>query len=211
MARGGESESYRNNENGAYKKNMAFNMFKPSDKGEDITPMKETENNEVMDSTLMKCVKKDIKRSGELEHGPQVTINAHALHLSRIVRDLGVHVRIAAWSKRRPKEINMLGWHQYQTELPKGFHEGSDEMMSALYKLNEVMFDARVVYPFMVYNYEKERYEYRKNSIMKFVRQSNIQLTCYSYRRNCDKSRLRCSLLNCDYTLQVLQQVATND
>ena len=43
------------------------------------------------------------------------------------------------------------------------------------------------------------------------VRQSNIQLTCYSYRRNCDKPRLRCSLLNCDYTLQVLQQVATND
>ena len=43
------------------------------------------------------------------------------------------------------------------------------------------------------------------------VRQSNIQLTCYSYRRNCDKPRLRCSLLNCTYTLQVLQQVATND
>ena len=32
------------------------------------------------------------------------------------------------------------------------------------------------------------------------VRQSNIQLTCYSYRRNCDKPRLRCSLLNCNYT-----------
>ena len=43
------------------------------------------------------------------------------------------------------------------------------------------------------------------------VRQSNIQLTCYSYRRNCDKPRLRCSLLNCNYTLLVLQQVATND
>ena len=43
------------------------------------------------------------------------------------------------------------------------------------------------------------------------VRQSNIQLTCCNYRRNCVKSRLRCSLLNCDYTLQVLQQVATND
>ena len=43
------------------------------------------------------------------------------------------------------------------------------------------------------------------------VRQSNIQFTCYGYHRNCDKPRLRCSLLNCDYTLQVLQQVATND
>ena len=43
------------------------------------------------------------------------------------------------------------------------------------------------------------------------VRQSNIQLTCSDYRRNSVKTRLRCSLLNCNYTLQVLQQVATND
>ena len=43
------------------------------------------------------------------------------------------------------------------------------------------------------------------------VRQSNIQLTCYSFRSNFVKTRLRCSLLNCSYTLQVLQQVATND
>ena len=42
------------------------------------------------------------------------------------------------------------------------------------------------------------------------VRQSNIQLTCFSYCRSSVKTRLRCSLLNCDYTLQVLQQVATN-
>ena len=40
--------------------------------------------------------------------------------------------------------------------------------MLALYKLNEVMFDARVVYPFMVFNYETENYECRKNSFMKF-------------------------------------------
>ena len=49
------------------------------------------------------------------------------------------------------------------------------------------------------------------NIIIDTVRQSNIQLTCYSYRRNCDKPRLRCSLLNCDYTLQVLQQVAKTE
>ena len=28
------------------------------------------------------------------------------------------------------------------------------------------------------------------------VRQSNIQLTCYSYRRNCDKTRLRCCIVS---------------
>ena len=40
--------------------------------------------------------------------------------------------------------------------------------MLAFYKLNEVMFNMRVVYPFMVYNYESERYEHKKNSFMKF-------------------------------------------
>ena len=43
------------------------------------------------------------------------------------------------------------------------------------------------------------------------VRQSNIQLTCFSYCRSSVKTRLRCSLLNFDYTLHVLQQIATND
>ena len=45
---------------------------------------------------------------------------------------------------------------------------GSDEVMLALYKINEVVFDARVAYPFMIYNYESRDYEYRKNSFMKF-------------------------------------------
>ena len=38
-----------------------------------------------------------------------------------------------------------------------------------------------------------------------------IQLTCYIPGGNSVQTRLRCSLLNCIYTLQVLQQVATND
>ena len=78
------------------------------------------------------------------------------MHLSKIVKDLDVNVRIAA---RRLKEINMLGWHQYRSELPKGFHEESDEVMLALYKLNELIFEARVVYPLKVYTYETEQYE----------------------------------------------------
>ena len=63
----------------------------------------------------------------------------------------------------------MLGWHKYPSELPKGFHEGIDEMMLALYKLYELIFKARVVYSFKVYNYESEQYEYKKNSFMKFI------------------------------------------
>ena len=49
--------------------------------------------------------------------------------------------------------------------------------------------------------------DFNSKKITDTVRQSNIQLACYSYRRNCVKTRLRCSLLNYNYTLQVLQQV----
>ena len=48
-------------------------------------------------------------------------------------------------------------------------------------------------------------------TLKSFVRQSNIELTSYMPEGNSVKTRLRCSLLNCNYTLQVLQQVATND
>ena len=167
---GGESESYRNNENGAYKKNMSFNMFQPPVNKDDITPRKEPETNEVLDSTLMRDVKKDMGRMEKLDHDIRVTINTNAMHLSNIVREMDVYVeRLASCrSTIQPNVINMLEWHKYKTLLPRGFHEGSDEVMLALYKLNEVLFDARVVYPHRVYNYESDSYEYRKNSFMKF-------------------------------------------
>ena len=109
-------------------------MFKSSDKGENITLRKETTVDEELESTFITGVRKDIKRIGELEHNPE--IHANTLHLSKIVKDLNINVRIFAWYKRRPDQINMLGWHQYPSELLKGFHEGSDEVMLALYKLN---------------------------------------------------------------------------
>ena len=144
---GGESESYRDNVNGAYKKNMSFDMCQPSVKGEDIIPRKEPETNEVLDSTLMRDVKKDMVGMEKLEHDIRVTINTNAMHLSNIVREMDVYVeRLASCrSTIQPNEINMLGSHKYKTLLPRGFHEGSDEVMLALYKINEVVFDARVV------------------------------------------------------------------
>ena len=47
-------------------------------------------------------------------------------------------------------------------------------VMLALYKLNEVSFEAIVVYPrehilLKTYNFESLRYEYRKNSFMRFI------------------------------------------
>ena len=85
-------------------------------------------------------------------------IHANTLHLSIIVQDLNLRIRISAWDFSRPHKINMLGWHQY--------HEGSDEVMLALYKLNKMIFKTIVVYPFKVYNYGSEQYEYKKNSFM---------------------------------------------
>ena len=41
------------------------------------------------------------------------------------------------------------------------------------------------------------------------VGQSTMQLTCCGTTRNFRKIRLQSSLLNCDYTLQVLQHVST--
>ena len=41
------------------------------------------------------------------------------------------------------------------------------------------------------------------------VRQSTMQLTCCGTTRNFRKIRLQSSLLNCDYTLQVLQHIST--
>ena len=46
-----------------------------------------------------------------------------------------------------------------------GYHEGSNEIMLAPYKLNEVLFDATVVYPAKIYNQEAQRYD---NAFMTF-------------------------------------------
>ena len=55
-----------------------------------------------------------------------------------------------------------LGLSRTKFLYPKGFHEGSDEVMLALYKLNEVTFKAMVVYPFKVLNFESDQMSMRK-------------------------------------------------
>ena len=62
----------------------------------------------------------------------------------------------------------MLGWGNYPSKMFGGYHEGSDEIMLALYKLNEVIYEAIVVYPNLMYNQEAQEYEYKKNSFMTF-------------------------------------------
>ena len=137
-AAGGETNSFRNNRYVEYKKGMAFNMFKPSDF--DITPRKGPTLDEVYNFTIMKDARKDKIRIGKVEATPMVVVHAYTLHLRKIVQDLNLRIRIRVWDSSRPHKINMLRWHQHPSALPKGFYEGSDEVMLALYKLNEIIF-----------------------------------------------------------------------
>ena len=123
---------------------------------------------EVYDSTIMKDARKDAIKIGDMEAPKRVY--AYTLHISKIVQDLKLRSRITAWDSSRPHTINMLGWHQHPSGFPNGSHEGSDEVMLALYNLNEVTFKAMVVYPFKVYNFESDQYEYKKKNFMKFIR-----------------------------------------
>ena len=63
----------------------------------------------------------------------------------------------------------MIGWHQLPSDMPEGFHEGTDEVMLALYKINEVIFKAITVYPYKILNIESGKFEYKKNSFMRFL------------------------------------------
>ena len=94
-------------------------MFQPSVNKDDITPRKEPETNEVLDSTLMRDVKKDIGRMEKSDHDLRLTINTNAMHLSNIVREMDIYVERldACRSTTHPNEINMLGWHKYKNYL----------------------------------------------------------------------------------------------
>ena len=91
------------------------------------------------------------------------------MHINSINKLLGFPGRINLWSTINFTLINMIGWHQLPTDLPKGFHERSDEVILALYKINEVIFNVIVVYPYKILNVESDKYEYKKNSFMRFI------------------------------------------
>ena len=67
---------------------MAFSMFKPSNKGENVTPSKDSTVDEELYSTLMRGVRNDIRRIGEMEPNPEVVIHANTLHLIKLCRTL---------------------------------------------------------------------------------------------------------------------------
>lgn len=80
-------------------------------------------------------------------------VPSHTLQISSIAKKLNIQTRICPWAERNPNLMNMIGWHQFPKNILKGFHEGGDEVMLALYKINELVFEAIVLYPFKVYDF----------------------------------------------------------
>ena len=163
-----EKNSFTGIENN-YKNGFNLNIFQPSE-NED-TPTRESNRNAVEESTLVKTAVGDIKRlTGEVPL-TDIVVYSNTMHINRIGKLLllGFQGRINPWSTMNLTLINMIGWHQLSSDLPKGFHEGSDEVMLALYKINEVIFNSIVVYPYKIRNIESGKYEYKKNSFMRFI------------------------------------------
>ena len=136
-------------------------MFQPS--GES-TPTRVPNRCAVEESTVVKKAVEDIKKLAGEVPTTDIVVHSNTMHINCIgkILLLDYQGRINPWSAINVNSINMIGWHQHRTDLPRGFHQGSDEVMLALYKINEVIFDAIVVYPYKIRNTESGNYEYKK-------------------------------------------------
>ena len=153
-----EKNSFRGIENN-YKNGFNLNLFKSSTN--EVTPSREPVLNEVEESTLMRRALGDIARIAREIQPSDIVVHSNTFQINSIVKLLDVNGRLCPWTEENP--------HQFPTNLPKGFHVGSDEVMLALYKINEAIFGAIVMYPFKVFNFESGSYEHKKNSFMRFI------------------------------------------
>ena len=124
-------------------------MFQPSGKG---TPSRETNSDAVEESTIVRRAVEDIKKIDGEAIPTDIVVHSNTIHINSIGKNLLMDFqgRINPWSAMHRTSINMIGWHQLPSDLPTGLYEGSDELMLALYKINEIIFDAIVVYPFKI-------------------------------------------------------------
>ena len=143
-------------------------MFQPSGEG---TPIRDPNRDVVEESTIVRRAVEVIKRIAGEAIPTDIVVHSNTIHINSIGKNLLMDFqgRINPWSAMHLTSINMIGWHQLPSDLPTGFHEGSDEVMLALYKINEIIFDAIVIYPYKIRNVESGNYEYKKNSSMRFI------------------------------------------
>ena len=106
------------------------------------------------------------RRSREIDTTTAIT--SDAIHLFTVANTIGGSNLLPVLYENNllaecPK-VNMLGWNKFPSSMTGGYHEGSDEIMLALYKLNEVIFKA--IDDMMIYNQEAQKYEYEENAFM---------------------------------------------
>ena len=132
---------------------------------------------------MKRSVKAIAKISAESRHR-DIIVHKNTIQINSIVQKLDFNGNLCTWSEDKPSIVNMIGWHRFPTSLPKGFHERSDEVMLSLYKINEVVFEAIVIYTSKIFNYESGNYEYRRNSFMRFIpHERKISITRYLTNR----------------------------
>ena len=141
-------------------------MFQPAGEG---TPSRESNRDEFDESTIIRRAVRDIKRIADEERISGIAVHSNTMHINGIGKRLAFDGRIRPWGNVESNVINMVGWHQLPSDLPEVFQEGSDEIMLALYKINEVVFNAITVYPYKILNAESGKFDYKKNSFMRFI------------------------------------------
>ena len=145
---GNEKNSFRGIEN-TYKNGFNLNMFQPSGEG---TPTRNPNRDTVEESTIVRRAVDVKKRIAGEAITTDIVVHLNTIYMNSIGKNLLMDFqgRINPWSAMHRTSINMIGWHQLPSDLPTGLYEGSDELMLALYKINEIIFDAIVVYPFKI-------------------------------------------------------------
>ena len=160
--------AYTRNNSDTHTGGMSFNMFSP------VPEISSAERVQLHNTTLVRCTVARLIAIQRISREIDTTtvITSDAIHLFTVANTIGGSNLLPVLYENNllavcPK-VNMLGWNNYPSSMVGGYHEGSDEIMLALYKLNEVLYDAIVVYPMMIYNQEAQRYEYKKNAFMTF-------------------------------------------
>ena len=162
---GNEKNSFRGIENN-YKNGFNLNIFQPAGEG---TPNSESIRDAVEESMIVRRAEIDIDRIAGEVRLRGIAVHYNTMHISSIGKKLAFDGRIRPWGTIESNVINMIGLHQLPSDMPEGFHEGTDEVILALYKINEVIFKAITVYPYKILNIESGKFEYKKNSFMKFI------------------------------------------
>ena len=173
---GNSMNAYTRNSDDKHTGGMTFNMFSP------VTEISTVERLELHNTTVGCCT---VARLVAIQRRPRVidtdtAITSEAVHLFTVANTIGGSYLLPVLYENNllaicPK-VNMLGWGNYPLKMIGGYDEGSDEIMLALYKLNEVIYEAIVVYPNLIYNQEAQRYEYKKNSFMTFNSSHKINM-----------------------------------